>query len=198
MWRHKQIHMTCSFQVSHTHTHTHSDLHTNSHLHSLDDLKVRNIHFVMLGSVEVLLGHQDALFEQVLIDQFTILLGNQHLPNKRKKGDKEDIFKLDGIAHWSKTKLVGTIHMDLSQYTYLLAFFVRARCKEEDPRGKGQSLSMRTTRDVACAACNADTPPIYREGVNNKNTACIQSPSSWFEFALVKRSQSYTFHYCYK
>ena len=59
-------------------------MHTNTHLHSLDDLKVRNIYFVMLGSIEVLLGHQDALFEQVLIDQFAILFRNQHLPNKKE------------------------------------------------------------------------------------------------------------------
>lgn len=77
------------FQVPHTHT----------HLHSLDYLKVRNIYFIMLGSVEVLLGHQDALLEQVLIDQFTILFRNQHLPNKRRKGDEEHTFKLDGMAH---------------------------------------------------------------------------------------------------
>jgi hypothetical protein len=47
-------------------------------LHELDDLQVGHIDLGVLGGIEVLLGVQDALLEEVLVNLHPILLGDQH------------------------------------------------------------------------------------------------------------------------
>jgi hypothetical protein len=47
-------------------------------LHELDDLQVGHIDLGVLGGIEVLLGVQDALLEEILVNLHPVLLGNQH------------------------------------------------------------------------------------------------------------------------
>jgi hypothetical protein len=47
-------------------------------LHELDNLEVGHIDLGVLGGVEVLLGVQHALLEEILVDLHAVLLGNQH------------------------------------------------------------------------------------------------------------------------
>jgi hypothetical protein len=48
-------------------------------LHELDDLQVRHgLDVRVLGGVEVLLGPQDTLLEEVLVHRHAVLLGDQH------------------------------------------------------------------------------------------------------------------------
>ncbi len=47
-------------------------------LHKLDDLKVGHIDLRVLGGIEILLGIQNALLEQILVNLHPILLGDQH------------------------------------------------------------------------------------------------------------------------
>lgn len=53
-------------------------------LESFDHLQVRDsLQFRVLGSVVVLLGHHDALLEEVLVDCYSVLFGHQHPKTKR-------------------------------------------------------------------------------------------------------------------
>ena len=47
-------------------------------LASLDDEQVLDVEVLVLGSVEVLLGDEDTLLEEVLVDDAPIGLGNDH------------------------------------------------------------------------------------------------------------------------
>ncbi len=53
--------------------------HFQTDLHSLDDLKVGDtLYLVMFGRVEVFLGDQNALLEDSLVNEFSVLLWDQH------------------------------------------------------------------------------------------------------------------------
>jgi hypothetical protein len=47
-------------------------------LHELDNLQIGHIDLRVLGGIEILLGIQHTLLEQILIDLHTVLLRNQH------------------------------------------------------------------------------------------------------------------------
>ncbi len=47
-------------------------------LHELDNLEIGHIDLRVLGGIEILLGIQHTLLEQILIDLHTVLLRNQH------------------------------------------------------------------------------------------------------------------------
>jgi len=47
-------------------------------LAGLDDVEVLGVNVAVLGEVEVLLGHQHTLSEEVLVDLLAIGLGNEH------------------------------------------------------------------------------------------------------------------------
>ncbi len=51
----------------------------SKYLHCLDDLQVGHLLYLrVLWGIEILFGPQNALLEQVLVDELPILLGNQH------------------------------------------------------------------------------------------------------------------------
>jgi len=47
-------------------------------LHELDNLEIGHIDLRVLGGIEILLGIQHTLLEQILVDLHTVLLRNQH------------------------------------------------------------------------------------------------------------------------
>lgn len=47
-------------------------------LHELDDLEIGHIDLRVLGGIEILLGVQDALLEEILVNLHAVLLGYQH------------------------------------------------------------------------------------------------------------------------
>lgn len=50
-----------------------------TNLNSLNNVQVRNIQLGVLGSMEILLGYENSLPEEVLINFNTVLLWHQHL-----------------------------------------------------------------------------------------------------------------------
>jgi len=47
-------------------------------LHELDNLEIGHIDLRVLGGIEILLGIQHTLLEQILVDLHTVFLRNQH------------------------------------------------------------------------------------------------------------------------
>ena len=49
-----------------------------THLHQLHDLEVRHVDVSMLGDTRILLAANNALFEEVVVDQASVFLWHEH------------------------------------------------------------------------------------------------------------------------